>query len=339
MGCAVMRAPGFWWRKPGMAAVLLAPAGKLYGAVAARRLAASGVEAAIPVLCIGNPTLGGAGKTPTALAVARLLTDAGARPAFLSRGYGGRLAGPVQVDPQRHDADLVGDEPLLLARLALTIVARDRVAGAAAAAAAGAGIIVMDDGFQNPSLQKRRSLLVIDAGRGVGNGHIFPAGPLRAPLAAQLDRASALLIIGDGPGHASLEVVQQAAAARHLPLFRGRLAPDPAAIAALRARPVLAFAGIGDPEKFFATLAAAGIAAPRRRTFPDHHRYSAAELKTLGAEAERLGLVPLTTEKDAVRLAGAAAGALRDRLTTLPVTLEVEAPEDFRAFVLSALDR
>src|SRR5215471_2279010 len=189
-----MREPAFWWREPGLLAALLAPLGALYGAVAALRLQLPGRRARVPVVCVGNLTLGGSGKTPTAIAIARMLQAAGDRPVFLTRGYGGRLAGPVLVTPS-HTAAEVGDEPLLLARVAPTIVARDRVTGAAAAEAAGAGIIVMDDGFQNPSLEKDLSVLVVDGRRGIGNDHVFPAGPLRAPLAAQLAGADAVLVI------------------------------------------------------------------------------------------------------------------------------------------------
>src|SRR6185295_300855 len=188
-----MQAPGFWWKKSGAAAALLSPLAAIYGSVAARRLAQSGERTGVPVICIGNPTVGGAGKTPTAIAVARMLISAGERPAFLTRGFGGRLAGPVIVEPS-HAAAEVGDEPLLLARVAPTVVSRDRVAGARHAIAAGATAIVMDDGFQNPALAKDLSILVIDGTRGIGNGHVIPAGPLRAPLAPQLGRAHAILV-------------------------------------------------------------------------------------------------------------------------------------------------
>src|SRR5215470_5425943 len=207
---ALMQAPSFWWQEPGTAAAWLAPLATVYGAVAGTRLRQTGERADMPVLCVGNPTLGGSGKTPTALALARLLIDAGERPFLLSRGYGGRLSGPVRVDLQHHRAEDVGDEALLLARAAPTIIAHDRVAGARAAQRRGAGLIVLDDGFQNPSLAKDLSILVVDAHRGIGNGRVFPAGPLRAPLEAQLERAQAMLIIGDGP--AAAEVASAAAA-------------------------------------------------------------------------------------------------------------------------------
>jgi tetraacyldisaccharide 4'-kinase len=330
-----VRAPGFWWQEPGTAAALLAPVASVYGAVAAARLRQTGERAGVPVLCVGNPTLGGSGKTPTVIALARLLSEAGERPVLLSRGYGGRLAGPVKVDPRHHRADDVGDEPLLLARCALTIIARDRVAGARAARAAGAGVIVLDDGFQNPSLAKDLSILVIDAGRGVGNEQVFPAGPLRAPLDAQLDRAHAILIIGDGPGAAPLT---EAAETRGLALFYGRLVPDGETVDALKGSRVLAFAGIGHPEKFFATLTDAGIDVALRRGFPDHHRFTASDAAALIAEADRAGLTLVTTEKDFVRLAHKRALAdLAARSRALPATLQIEDQERFRRFVLAAV--
>ena len=327
-----MREPAFWRRPGALMGRLLAPVAAIYGAIAAWRMARPGQAAGVPVLCIGNLTVGGAGKTPTAMAVAQLLHEAGKRPFVLSRGYGGRLPGPVRVDAQAHDAAEVGDEPLLLARVAPTIVARDRVAGAQAARAAGANIIVMDDGFQNPSLKKDVSLLVVDGRGGIGNGQVFPAGPLRAPLAAQLSRTTALLVIGEPSGAAAV-----LAAAGALPVFHGRLEPDAPAVAALRPHQVLAFAGIGDPEKFFATLAGAGIEVRARQAFPDHHRYRAAEAADLIARAERDGLVLVTTEKDLARLQGEAGlGPLAARARALPVRLEVTEAEAFRRFVVAA---
>jgi tetraacyldisaccharide 4'-kinase len=316
-----MREPAFWWREPGLASRLLSPFAALYGAVAARRMRRSGQRAPAKVICIGNLTVGGAGKTPTAIAVARLLRDAGGNPAFLTRGYGGALAGPVVVTPTHTAAD-VGDEPLLLARVAPTVVARDRVAGAAAAAATGADTIVMDDGFQNPSLAKDLSVLVVDARRGIGNGKVIPAGPLRAPLAAQLARAHALLVVGEAGW--SARTVTAAAPAGSL-LLTGRLVPDPAAIAALRGARVLAFAGIADPDKFFATLRAAAIEVVATRPFADHHAFGASEANALIAAADQSGLTLVTTEKDMARMTGdPALATLAARAKPLPVTLELD---------------
>jgi tetraacyldisaccharide 4'-kinase len=329
-----MREPAFWWRPPGLEAGLLSPLAAVYGAVAASRMAQPGRAAGVPVICVGNPTLGGAGKTPTAIAVAQMLAAAGRKPFVLSRGYGGALAGPVRVDPATHGAADVGDEPLLLARFAPAIVARDRVAGAQAARAAGADAIVMDDGFQNPSLGKDLSILVVDGRRGIGNGKVFPAGPLRAPLGSQLRRAQALLVIGSGSAGDGVAAMAQA---HGLPVFHGRLDPDAQALAALKGRPVLAFAGIGDPEKFFATLSEAGVDVRVRHSFSDHHRFSREEALDLIARAEHDGLVPVTTEKDQARLAGqdelkALAGIAR----ALPVKLAIVEAGAFRDLVLAA---
>jgi tetraacyldisaccharide 4'-kinase len=330
-----MREPGFWWRKPSLAAGLLAPAGACYGAIAARRMAQAGARADVPVICVGNFTLGGVGKTPTAIMLAKILHDAGERVFCLSRGYGGNVVGPKSVDAHADTAAQVGDEALLLAHTAPTVVARDRVAGAQAAQAAGATVIVMDDGLQNASLAKDCTIALIDAWRGIGNARVFPAGPLRAPLAAQLKRTDALLVVGDG--EAARAII---AAAPHLPLFHSRLAPDAAAAAALHGRNVLAFAGIGDPDKFFATAAAAGIAIAERHAFPDHHRFSAEEAAQLVMQAEHGGLALLTTEKDRARMVGEPAlAALAEKSHVLPVTMVVAEADALRKLVLSKLRR
>jgi tetraacyldisaccharide 4'-kinase len=317
-----MREPAFWWEKPGLASRLLAPLAALYGTVAARRMRRPGRRAGAKVVCIGNLTVGGAGKTPTAIAAAQALRDIGANPAFLTRGYGGRLDGPVIVSPT-HSAAAVGDEPLLLARVAPTIVARNRVAGAAAAVDAGADVIVMDDGFQNPWLDKDLSVVVVDGRRGIGNGRVVPAGPLRAPLAAQLPRAHALLVIGEtGP---SARAFVESARHGDAPVLTGRLVPDAAAVAVLRGTRVLAFAGIADAEKFFATLEEAGIAVAATRRFADHHPFSAAEAADLIAKAEQSRLTLVTTEKDVARMVGDPALAdLAVRAKPLPVTLALD---------------
>ena len=332
-----MREPSFWWSKAGPVAWLLQPLALIYGAVAAFRMRKPGARAGIPVICVGNFTLGGAGKTPTAIAVARILIDSGNAPFFLSRGYGGKLTGPVRVDPAVHSAADVGDEPLLLARHAPAIVSQDRVAGAAFAREAGADVIVMDDGLQNPSLQKDLKIAVIDARRLLGNGFVFPAGPLRAPLKAQLGIANCILLIGDGrqtpPAIAALTQSDKR------PLMRGRLEPDANAVKALGRRKVLAFAGIGDPEKFFMTLAGAGLEAMAEESFPDHHPYDGTDAQRLLALAEAKNLIPVTTEKDLVRLSGhdRALATLAAKARAIPVTLMFEDSAAVKKLVLRTL--
>jgi tetraacyldisaccharide 4'-kinase len=323
-----MRDPAFWWTEHSTAAALLAPLGAGYGAIAARHMARPGREAPVPVICVGNFTLGGAGKTPTAIALARLLSEWGHCPFFLSRGYGGRVAGPVRVEPERRAED-VGDEPLLLARVAPTVVARDRLAGVKVAVAGGADTVIMDDGLQNPSIDKDLAIAVVDGRRGIGNGRTFPAGPLRAPLEAQFDHVDAVFLVGS-PGRAA-ECPVETARKRGVPVLRGDLLPAPDAVASLAGKPVLAFAGIGDPDRFFATLEAHGIPAAIRKPFPDHHRYGAGEISALLACAQRNGLTLVTTEKDLARLRGdPAAVRLIERSAVLPVSLrfrEVSAVE------------
>ncbi len=330
-----MREPAFWWRPAGLEARLLAPLAAVYGAVASARFRQRGYRARTPVICIGNPTVGGAGKTPMAIAVTRMLIAAGAKPMLLSRGYGGEMPGPVLVDPSRHRAAEVGDEALLLARTATTIIARDRAKGAEAALAAGAGVIVMDDGFQNPSLTKDFSILVLDARRGLGNGRVIPAGPLRAPIEIQLERAHALVIVGPPEGELNVEA---RARVRGIPVFRARLEPDPGVVATHRGSRVLAFAGIGDPEKFFATLAGAGVAIAATRSFPDHHRYSREEARALLQAAEREHLSLMTTEKDLARMQGDVdAAELAGRARALPVVLVFNDEARFAALLRERL--
>jgi tetraacyldisaccharide 4'-kinase len=280
-------------------------------------------KADVPVICIGNPTVGGSGKTPTAILIARLLEALGRKPVFLSRGYGARIAEPVAVDPEVHSAADVGDEPLLLARTAPAVVSPDREAGARLAQTLG-DVIVMDDGFQNPALAKDLSILVIDSAYGVGNGYCLPAGPLRLPLGPQLARAGAVLVIGEGDAGADVKAIETTAMTTRL---RGRLIADPTMTMAIGGRPVLAFAGIGRPEKFFETLGQIGTQVVETRKFSDHHRYSEADARGLMAIQKRSGAIPVTTEKDMVRIGkpkGGSLGTLADALVALPVTLALD---------------
>jgi len=294
-----MREPAFWHRPSSLTSHLLRPLSAVYGAVAAHRLQREGIDAGIPVICVGNFHVGGAGKTPTVLALVAILRELGERPVVLSRGYGGRLRGPVMVDPARHGADDVGDEPLMMAAHVAVTVARDRVDGVALAKSQGASVILMDDGFQNPAIVKDASLIVIDSERGLGNGRVLPAGPLRAPLPPQLARTDALIVIG--AGHASDSVAAVVAGAGK-PVFSARLQPAAETLAELMGKGGLAFAGIGDPARFFRTLRASGIDVKQERAFADHHPFERAEIERLMAEAGRQGLTLLTTEKDLVRL-------------------------------------
>jgi tetraacyldisaccharide 4'-kinase len=296
---------------------------------------AKGLEPGVPVICVGNYHLGGAGKTPTVLALAGILRELGETPVVLSRGYGGERRGPVLVDPEKHSAREVGDEPLLLASHLAVVVARDRVDGVALAKSRRASVIVMDDGFQNPALVKDAALIVIDGARGIGNGLVFPAGPLRAPLAAQLARTDALVVIGTGTAAQS---VAAAIAAAGKPVLAARLEPDAAAVARLRGKHVLAFAGIGDPARFFRTLQASGIEVARQQAFADHHRFSAHEIAALVTDAKREGLILVTTEKDLVRFRNdAELSTLAREIVPFPVTLQFADTAALRAFLADRL--
>jgi tetraacyldisaccharide 4'-kinase len=310
-----LRAPGFWSkRRPTLLASSLAPLGAVYGAVTAWRMARPGLRVDAPVICVGNFVAGGAGKTPAAIAVAHLLSESGEKVAFLSRGYGGAgRAGAVAVDPSVHRADEVGDEPLLLARAAPCFVARDRRLAARAAIAAGASVLILDDGLQNPSLAKDFSFALVDGGAGFGNGLSIPAGPLRCAPTRQLPHVSAVVFV-DGVSDASVAAYEAVAGK---PVLNARLEPDPLVADRLRNQNVLAFAGIGRPAKFFATLRAIGARVAVARGFPDHRQYSPSQLDALIGEAARLGLTPVTTEKDFVRLAP----AYRQKIVALPVAL------------------
>ena len=324
-----MREPGFWHGPASLNAHLLKPLAALYGAIAAQRLQRRGLNAGIPVLCVGNYHVGGAGKTPTVLALAKLLRELGETPVVLSRGYGGKLRGPVRVDPVRHAASDVGDEPLMLAESLTVVVSRDRTEGVALARSQGATVILMDDGFQNPAIIKDASLIVIDSARGLGNGKVFPAGPLRVPLKPQLARTDALIVVGDG---AAAGPVAAEIAAQGKPVFRARVRPDEGSVARLRGKRVLAFAGIGDPARFFNTLRASGIDVAGQRAFADHHPYSQAEIESLIAEAKRDGLILVTTEKDLARLRDQA-----QQIVPFRVTLEFDDAPLLRKFVTDRL--
>jgi tetraacyldisaccharide 4'-kinase len=326
-----VKTPNFWTKpKPTALARLLQPIGSLYGRTAARRLRQTGERVQATTICVGNFVAGGAGKTPAAIALARMLIASGRRVAFLSRGYGGaKRAEPLQVDTNTHTAATVGDEPLLLAKVAPCWVGADRVSSARRAVEAGANTLLLDDGLQNPALVKDLVFAVVDGETGFGNGLCIPAGPLRAPLSAQLPLVRALIVIGgEDAGLAAIS-----AAAPGKPLIRATLEPDALASAPLIGREVVAFAGIARPDKFYATLRRVGAQIVMTRDFPDHHAFTQREIERLIEEAGRRGALLATTEKDSVRLGARQARAA----VTLPVTLRFEEPRIVREMLGRAL--
>jgi tetraacyldisaccharide 4'-kinase len=310
-----MKPPLFWYQPNSLIALLLSPLGAIYAAATARRVKQKPTfKASVPVICIGNINAGGTGKTPTAIALAQRLTDLGHAPHIVSRGYGGSTVGPVQVDRASQTALDVGDEPLMLSAFAPAWVSKDRAQGVQSAQAAGATVILLDDGFQNPSVHKDLQIVVVDAVKGFGNGRTMPAGPLREPASAGLMRADALLAIGPEAARTKFSPPLPQGCAR----LDGQLDPLPTGMP-WGNLPVLAFAGIGHPEKFFATLKSLGADVVRSEALNDHQPFTDALLARLEGEAKAHGLNLVTTEKDAVRLPD----YFRAKVMVLPVRLSL----------------
>ena len=307
-----MRAPEFWDRKDRwsrLAVAALAPIGWIYSASVAWKVhSLTPYRPGVPVVCVGNLTVGGTGKTPIAIAIARALIARGRRPFFLSRGYGGKLHGPILVAPEHHAGE-VGDEPLLLAAAAPVVVSRNRGEGARLAVERGADVIVMDDGHQNFTLAKDLSLVVVDAEQQFGNGFILPARPLREFVSQGLARADAVVVVGDGgPALKSYSG----------PILRAHLTHVD--VPELAGRRVVGFAGIGRPEKFFRSLRAFGAEIVATKRFADHHIYTPSEIARLKATARTANALLVTTEKDYVRMTEIE----REGIAMLPVRAAID---------------
>jgi tetraacyldisaccharide 4'-kinase len=298
-----VKTPAFWSEPPGLLAWLLSPFGWLYGKVTAQRMRDVGIRAPVPVVCIGNLTAGGTGKTPVALWLAEELKRRGERPVFLTRGYGGSMQEPCVIVAEQQTAAMVGDEALLLAAVAPTIRSADRVSALPFLAELEGTVLIMDDGLQNPAIEKDLAIALIDGAVGFGNGFCVPAGPLRAPVAAQLPKVDLAIVMGDG---AAGDRAAQSIRSAGKPVSKAWLAIVPASVAALRGQPVLAFAGIGRPSKFFDALVEAGVDVRARRAFDDHHAYTAEEISVLRNDATTSALRLVTTTKDRVKLPGKA---------------------------------
>lgn len=321
--------PAWWYAAAGshVAPRLLSPLGALYGWMVERRFrTAMPYRAKLPVICIGNFTVGGTGKTPLSRFLLTTFAARGVAAACLTRGYGGSLAGPIWVDPAQHAAQEAGDEPLLMARDARVMISRDRAAGLAAIEREGSiEAVVMDDGLQNPSVHKDLTIALVDAGRGFGNGSVFPAGPLRARLAFQLGHVDCIVVIGEDPPEGPPPIFEDLKKRFPGPVLRGRVAPSGETdwIAGVR---VLAYAGIANPGRFFRLVETFGPEALQSRAFPDHHAFTEREAARLISEADATGAELVTTEKDLARLAGAtgASAKLRERSRTLPIMVTFE---------------
>ncbi len=287
-----MQQPGFWKSKS-LPGIILLPIALIYFCIfQLRQIFTKPYKSDMIVICIGNITVGGTGKTPIAIAIAKMLISDGKKIAFLSRGYKGKLTGPVVVNPEIHTAEDVGDEPLLLSRVATAIISKNRISGLKLAKDAGAEIVILDDGLQNPTIQKDISFLVIDGGLGFGNSFVLPSGPLRETICSAKKRITATIIIGKDKHNIMSKL-------KEFPVFKGEIIPSQNIPEKCQ---VVAFAGIGNPGKFFQTLQDSGFDLKEALSFSDHHNYNNADMEFLFSIAKKHGARLITTEKDFVRL-------------------------------------
>ncbi len=331
---ALQESPPFWWQKPDWQAFMLSPLSWIYGEISARRMELSPSDFVnVPVICVGNFIAGGAGKTPTVLALVKCANAMGLKPGILSRGFGGGVSVATLVDPGKHDSRDVGDEPLLLANTATTVVSIDRPAGARLLVENGCDLIVMDDGFQNPKLHKDYCLVVVDAKRGIGNGYTHPSGPLRLPVSRQLPFADTVLVIGEGDG-ADNVIRQVAKSAKPIELSRIIIKDTER----LRGKQLFAYAGIADPDKFFSGLSSAGLEVVEQRAFGDHHHYHDDEIEELVDKAKQLDLQLVSTSKDISRLKGLGglSQMLIEKTDEIEIELIFENPEFLRDVITNA---
>lgn len=316
------KAPKFWWKSPGLAATALRPASAVYNTLArVRNKFIAPYQPLVPVICVGNAVAGGAGKTPATQALAHLLFGENITrfPAIVLRGYGGKLEGPTTVDPNIHTYKDVGDEALMHSTRAPTIISRDRAAGVKLAQLSGADFVFMDDGLQNPSVEKRLSFLVVDSVQGIGNGLTLPAGPLREPLADALAKTDAIILIGDAmPFDANK------------PVFSAQILPDAVVDTTKK---IIAFAGLGRPEKFQDTLRFIGANVVAFHAFPDHHPYKDSDIETLIREADDKQAVLVTTEKDYMRVPE----KFRGDIAYFPVRLAFDDPRAVMRYIRDRL--
>ena len=330
--------PRFWQSKTHPVSLAFLPVSYLYaGLEALNRKLTHAQHPGKPVICVGNLTAGGAGKTPTVQWVTHWLTQENRRPAVLSRGFGGSLKGPLHVDPTQHSAAQVGDEPLMLADTCAVYICADRHQSLRLAAQDGHAVMVKDDGFQNPSMTHHFNLIVIDGATGIGNGRLLPAGPLRQPLSIALKRLDALLVIG-AASHSSLEPLMKSVEAMGKPIFTGEIKPQSPKPKKSGAR-VHAFCGIAKPEKFIASLRGHGYDVAQISSFGDHHAFTEAEAERLLASDLKL----ITTQKDMARLQGAAKGSALARLakaaSPLPIALHIREADALRKAIDTALEQ